>query len=615
MAQPSPDRYSQMPSPSADLPAPVAPASAGADLHLQVRRAQAQLIFDRSRSSNLVGIPVGLLICAVLWGSASQTALLAWLAAKVGVTLWRMGITHRFDRDGSAQALRWEKHFIAALTADGLVFGLLGTWLRPANDPVLAAVMVATLLGIASVALVVLSMSLQATMAMTIPVLLPAMLYNLTQEDRVSLYLGVGMAVYLGLVLVEGQRAATHTLSMLRLQFSSGELAEQRQQALALAERSNAVKSRFLATMSHEMRTPLHGILGLTRLLRQDAQMLAPPNADERLQTLERTGEHLLGLINDVLDYSKIEDGHLRLTRAPMELHGLVLSVAELARVSAAEKGLQMRLDIQLDQPCWVWGDEARLRQVLLNLTGNAVKFTTIGHVALVAAPLQEGRLRIDVLDTGPGVPAADRERIFQAFEQLDGSFARRHGGTGLGLTISRELVSAMGGALHCLESPDGGALFSLQLPVQSAPAAPAAAPVDATEAAHEQPLNGLVLLAEDNPVNALVAQAVLTRLGLQVFTVTDGARAVEEATRSPRPYQLVLMDCQMPGVDGFEATSRIRHHEALHGLPRLPVVALTANALEGDRERSLQAGMDEHLAKPFREHELAAVLRRHLTP
>ena len=604
-----------MPSPPAVVPAPAAPASEGADLHLQVRRAQAQLIFDRSRSSNLVGIPVGLLICSVLWGSVSQSALLVWLAAKVGVTLWRMAITRCFDRDGSAQTLRWEKHFIAALFADGLIFGLLGTWLRPPSDPVLAAVMVATLLGVASVALVVLSMSLQATLAMTVPVLLPTMLYNLAQGDRVSLYLGVGTAIFMALVLVEGRRAAAHTVSMLRLQFSSGELAAQRQQALALAERSNAVKSRFLATMSHEMRTPLHGILGLTRLLRQDAQVLAPPSADERLQTLERTGEHLLGLINDVLDYSKIEDGHLRLKHAPVDLHGLVLSVAELARVSATEKGLELRLDLQLDQPCWLWGDEARLRQVLLNLTGNAVKFTATGHVTLAAAPLQAGRLRIDVTDTGPGVPAGDRERIFQAFEQLDGSFARRHGGTGLGLTISRELVSAMGGELHCLDSPHGGALFSLQLPVQIAPSAPAAAQADTTETAHAQPLAGLVLLAEDNPVNALVAEAVLTRLGLQVFTVTNGARAVEEATRSPRPYQLVLMDCQMPGVDGFEATSRIRHHEAVHGLSRLPVVALTANALEGDRERSLQAGMDEHLAKPFREHELAEVLRRHLAP
>jgi signal transduction histidine kinase/CheY-like chemotaxis protein len=496
------------------------------------------------------------------------------------------------------------------LALDGFVFGLIGTWLRPPDNPVLAAVMVATLLGIAAVALVVLAVSLRASMAITIPVLMPTMLYNLAQADRVSLYLGVGMGVFMALVFVEGRRAAAHTASMLRLQFSSGELAAQRQQALALAERSNAVKSRFLATMSHEMRTPLHGILGLTRLLRDDPLLRAANSSQARLQTLERTGEHLLGLINDVLDYSKIEGGHLRLAREPFDLHALLLSVAELTRVSAAEKGLQLQVNLQLDPSCWVWGDEARLRQVLLNLTGNAVKFTVMGRVTLRAFAPQPGWSRIEVADTGPGVPEADRERIFQAFEQSDGTFARRHGGTGLGLTIAREITQAMGGELLCLDSDMGGALFRLSLPAEPAPAA---VPITPTVTGSHGPLKGRVLLAEDNPVNALVAQAVLTQLGLQVVTVTDGERAVEEAIRSPRPYDVVLMDCQMPGVDGFEATARIRQHEATHGWARLPVVALTANALEGDRDRSLQAGMDEHLAKPFHQQQLAEVLRRHL--
>jgi CheY-like chemotaxis protein len=271
---------------------------------------------------------------------------------------------------------------------------------------------------------------------------------------------------------------------------------------------------------------------------------------------------------------------------------------------------LQLQVNLQLEPSCWVWGDEARLRQVLLNLTGNAVKFTVMGRVTLRAFAPQPGWSRIEVADTGPGVPVADRERIFQAFEQSDGTFARRHGGTGLGLTIAREITQAMGGELLCLDSDMGGALFRLSLPAEPAPAA---VPITPTVTASDGPLKGRVLLAEDNPVNALVAQAVLAQLGLQVVAVTDGERAVEEATRSPRPYDLVLMDCQMPGVDGFEATARIRQHEATHGWARLPVVALTANALEGDRERSLQAGMDEHLAKPFHQQQLADVLRRHL--
>ena len=584
------------------------------ELERQVRQAQAEMVFDRSRSSNLMSIPVSLLICSVLWTVTSHELLLVWLAAKVSVTLWRVWLTRRFDADRPERVLHWERLFIAALAADGFVFGLLGTWLLPRQEPILAMAMVATLLGIAAVALVVLSMSIRASLALTVPVLLPALLWQLTQADRVSLYAGTGMAVFLGLVLVEGRRASLHTAAMLRLQFGSGELAQQRQQALAAAERSNAVKSRFLATMSHEMRTPLHGILGLARLQRADGVGETPTVRAERLQTLERTGEHLLGLINDVLDYSRIESGHLRLQRETFDLAALVRSVATLAQVTAAEKGLTLRLDQQLPEPCPVWGAPARLRQVLLNLLGNAVKFTERGQVELRCRPLGGDRWRIDVIDTGCGIPAPDRERIFSAFEQLDGSFARRHGGTGLGLTISRELVQAMGGELRCDEAPSGGAHFWLEFPAQAAPAlqAPAArAPAPATPAPGGD--QARVLLAEDNPVNALVAQAVLQRMGLDVTTVTDGAQAVDEATREPLPYRLVLMDCQMPGLDGFEATARIRQFEARQHRQRLPIVALTANALEGDRERSMQSGMDAHLAKPFRDEDLQTLVTRHL--
>jgi signal transduction histidine kinase/CheY-like chemotaxis protein len=593
------------------------------DLDRQVRQAQAEMIFDRSRSSNLIGIPVALLVCAVLWEAVPHVWLLAWLAAKVGVTLWRVAITRRFDRDRQqpTRVLHWEGWFIVALAADGLVFGLLGTWLLPTQDRVLAAVMVATLLGISAVALVVLSMSLRASVALTAPVLVPALLWQLMQADRVSLYLAAGMAVFMGLVLVEGRRAAAHTAAMLRLQFSADELAAQRQQALAQAERSSAVKTRFLATMSHEMRTPLHGILGLARLLRADAPAhQALPQQQDRLLTLERTGEHLLGLINDVLDYSKIETGAVRLQPEPVDLHALLQSVAELTRVSAAEKSLGLHVQIQLPAPCWVQGDPARLRQVLLNLLGNATKFTAQGGITLQAQALPQSRVRIDVIDTGPGVTEADRERIFEAFEQLDGSYARRHGGTGLGLTISRELAQAMGGDLQCSAAPDGGAQFTLVLPLPPVPAPQAEAslpsPVRLSLHTPASGRQGHVLLAEDNPVNALVAQALLERLGLRVTAVTDGLQAVQAlhtADADTHGYDLVLMDCQMPDLDGFEATARIRAHEHTRGSARVPIVALTANALEGDRERSLAAGMDGHLAKPFKDEDLVAVLRQHL--
>jgi CheY-like chemotaxis protein len=386
------------------------------------------------------------------------------------------------------------------------------------------------------------------------------------------------------------------------------ELAAQRQQALDLAQHSNEVKSRFLATMSHEVRTPLHGILGLARLLRQDGTSATPADRDRRLQTLERTGEHLLGLINDVLDYSRIEGRHLQLQPQPFDLRALVAEVAELCQVSAAEKGLALATEQDLPRPCPVHGDPARVRQVLVNLIGNAVKFTPHGRIILHCRRDAAGLATIRVIDSGPGVPDADRERIFNPFEQLDGSFARRHGGTGLGLAISRELARAMGGDLVCVAGTAHGAAFQLTLPLPTAVAAPSVTPATAAD---QRPLSGRVLLAEDNPVNAIVAESTLQRLGLEVVTVADGEQAAEQA--ATRRYDLVLMDCQMPGIDGFEATARIRRHERERGGGRLPIIALTANALQGDRERSLAAGMDEHLAKPFREAELRAVLERWL--
>ncbi len=594
------------PSPSAGRPP--------ADLDRQVRAAVAALVFERSRSTNLLGIPVGLLIVWLLWGSVAPWALMVWLGLKSAVTTWRIILTWRYDRDGPSSALRWERPFLMALASDGAVFGLLGTWLLPAQDQVLETVLVATLLGIASVALVVLAATLRAALALTVPVLLPAMVMQLVHGDRVSLYLGAGMAVFLALVFVEGRRASAHTAAMLRLKFGADELAAQRQDALDLAERSAAAKGRFLATMSHEMRTPLHGILGLAAMLRQDEG--GPPGLrQERLQTLQRTGEHLLALINDVLDYSRIESGHLRLHGHDFDLREALEACAALARVQADDNGLAMRVELDLPSPCPVHGDEARLRQVLLNLLGNAVKFTPAGHVRLSAHLSPGGPLQLAVADTGPGVPEAARERVFEAFEQLDGSFARRHGGTGLGLSISLELVREMGGTLRCGQAPEGGALFELALPLP-----PAQQPVRATEAtavAGLPPprLRGRVLLAEDNPVNAMVAEAALQALGLAVQGVADGHAALAELQRLPGAHDLVLMDCQMPGLDGFEATRRLRGWEAEHGRPRLPVIALTANALDGDRERSLEAGMDDHLAKPFGLAQLHALLARHLPP
>ncbi|WP_341887888.1 response regulator [Variovorax sp. YR752] len=574
------------------------------DLERRVERAQIGLLFERTRISNLLGVPIGLLLCSLLWNVVAHTTLLAWLALKLLVCAARVVIAWRHARSGLAGEPRWGRLYEGAVAIDGVVYGLIGTWLLPLQSPEAAALMIATVIGIAAVGLIVLSSRFVACMAFCVPVLAPPIVYQLTLGTRLSFYAATAMAIFLGLIVSEGRRAARATRTMLRLRFETAILAAQRQQALDLAERHSAAKGQFLATMSHEMRTPLHGMLSLAALAREGA-----PQAERYLGMLESTGRHLLGLINDVLDYSKIESGHLTLAPAPFDLAELVSGVAELTHVSAAEKGLSFTSTYTLARPCWVRGDAARLRQVLLNLTGNAVKFTAQGHIELCVRGdgAAAGPIVFDLIDSGEGVPPDERERIFEPFRQGDGSFGRKHGGTGLGLAISRELARAMGGELTCHDHPTGaGARFVLRVPLPpSEPASPAPPP------AVGERLRGEVLLVEDNPVNALVAEAILTRAGLVVHTVDDGAQAV--ARLAERRYDLVLMDCQMPGMDGFEATRRIRAREQHSGQAPQRIVALTANALEGDRQRSLEAGMDDHLAKPFGETELAELLQRHL--
>ncbi|WP_144289875.1 response regulator [Ideonella sp. A 288] len=598
----------------ADPQQPPRPAPATDAIERQVAEAQAEMVLTRHRVSNWLGVPFGGLVCWVLWHDVDQALLLAWLAARVLISVWRVAVTRRFDRERGhpGRVMHWATWHDRALAADGVAYGLLGTLLLPRHNPELEAIMIATLVGVASIGLIVLAIRQRSALAMVLPTMVPTMVLQFFHDDRLSTYVGVGIGLFLFLVVHEGGKASRHTRDMLRIRFQMDELATQRAEALALAQRHSDVKDRFLATMSHEMRTPLHGILGLARLLQQHPPRSGGALPPDSLRVLERTGEHLLGVINDVLDFSKMQAGHLTLARQDFDLVALVESMVEVARVSAVEKGLSVDCEIALPRPCWVSGDPTRLRQILLNLTGNAVKFTAAGAVrvrlARQAVGPAAGGFQIDVADSGPGVPADQREAIFEAFHQVDGSDRRRHGGTGLGLTISRELARCMGGELDCIDSGGPGAAFRFRvaLPAAQAPAPP---PAPVTRPGHG--LRGRLLLVEDNPVNALVAQLTLERLGLDAELVTDGQQAV--ARVAAESFDLVLMDCQMPVLDGFQAARRIRELERAGQRRPVPIVALTAHAMDADRERSLDAGMTDHLAKPFREDELVAVLRRHL--
>ena len=400
------------------------------------------------------------------------------------------------------------------------------------------------------------------------------------------------------------------------------------EQARRAADDANAAKSRFLAHMSHEIRTPVHGMLGMTELLAR-----TPLDAVQAryTQTIARSGQALVAILNDVLDLSKIEAGKLQIEAQPFELERAVQDVCELMAARAAAKGLPMTVDFEPGLPGRVVGDVLRLQQVLHNLLGNAIKFTRSGRVALtVRRDAARETLRFDVTDTGIGIAAERAAHLFDRFVQADGSIARQFGGTGLGLAIARELVELMGGRIEVQSTLGAGAAFwfTARLP-EAAPAEPGSAVparqrellarvLDAEPGAREPappPLCAAlarpVLLVEDNPVNALYAEAVLQSRGLRVVIAGDGAEAVDAVRASP--FALILMDCHMPGLDGWTATARIRALERELGRAHTPIVALSASAMAEERERCVEAGMDDFLAKPFRAEELHACIGRWL--
>ncbi|BAL97921.1 PAS domain S-box protein [Rubrivivax gelatinosus] len=382
------------------------------------------------------------------------------------------------------------------------------------------------------------------------------------------------------------------------------------------AEAANRAKSAFLANTNHELRNPLNGMINLAKLAR-DAKL------DEKLRQqyldhIAESAQSLAAIVSDILDVSKIEAGRMELASEPFDLVELLRGAQRVYTTMAAARGLSLEFDIGPGLDGTVVGDPLRVRQIVTNFLGNALKFTAEGGVRVAARRVPGGRVRLEVHDSGPGIDPATQARLFRPFTQADESTTRRFGGTGLGLSICRELATLMGGEVGVDSQPGAGSVFWAVLPLPrslapaaSTPAAVAAAAPASTAAAPRELAGARVLMAEDNPVNMMIAVALLERWGLDVEQAVDGRQAVEAVERaaaSGRPFDAVLMDVQMPVMSGYEATRTLRYREAGR---RLPIIALTAAALVSEREAAIAAGMDDFLTKPIDADKLRETLAR----
>jgi signal transduction histidine kinase/ActR/RegA family two-component response regulator len=399
----------------------------------------------------------------------------------------------------------------------------------------------------------------------------------------------------------------------LKSEIQHGKLIEdQLKEARDRAEQMSKAKGEFLANMSHEIRTPMNGVIGTLQLL-EDTRLNEEQH--EYVDTAHKSADALLAILNDILDLSKIEAGKMELENINFDFRSIIKDIALLHSQKAEQQGVELKQSIDPALPALLIGDPTRLRQIIVNLVSNALKFTRDGEVDIAIEVLRQDTeradLRVSVRDTGIGIPAHAQDKLFSAFTQADGSTTRKYGGTGLGLAIVSQLVSLIGGKLGLNSEEGDGAEFWFTASFDKARDIPKAEPGENTSN-DRQTFDARVLLVEDNPVNQMIAQKMLEKFGLTAIIANNGIEA--HNVLAMQKFDLVLMDCQMPEMDGFEATRLIREKtiESIGG-EALPVIAMTANVMSGDRERCIEAGMSDYIGKPVQLDELRSLLTKWL--
>jgi len=556
---------------------------------------------------------------ALLASSVPHPLLFTWLVVKILLTAARLVDGRMFLRDHhrSLRQRYWRTRFVTGVVLDSLSWGLLPVLCMPTADPAINGVLLAAMVAVASAGAIALSADRLASGLAMVLVLGALFEQQVLTPTPLGRYTAAGLVIYAALLFLEARNSHRRFTEAMRLRFENAAIADERHRALLYAEHSNAAKTRFLASVSHELRTPLNGIIGMTQLVAVEPLSTLQR---QRLDVLRHSAEHLVTVIGDLLDLSRIEFDRIELNPQPTLIAQTVRDVTDLLQPVAEDRGLAFEAVFDLGLPAAALMDASRVKQVLHNLIGNALKFTAQGHVGL-AVGMSDGLLRFRVSDSGEGIPPDAIERIFDAFEQGPSMTAPARSGAGLGLTISRRLARAMGGDVTCRSIPGRGTTFEFTIAFRPTPRTPTPRPSLSEElaAAGETagpplPRSGRVLVVEDNEVNALVVRGMLEQMGVNAELAVDGQKAL--ACMHQTSYDLVLMDCQMPVLDGWEATRIWRARETrLRQNQRVPIVALTASAAAGERERCLEAGMDDYLSKPFSREALGDLVDRYVAP
>jgi signal transduction histidine kinase/ActR/RegA family two-component response regulator len=593
-------------------PPPTAQSSAAIKAQIDFERVSS--IYRLAPMPQIGAVAFSVVISYAMWGLVSTAWVVGFLALRVGIAIARTLETRRFASDArrTQRTAYWRPRFEAFIVLDDLGWAVISVVFIPATRlHSLGAMLFAGVACITAIGVFILISSFRTAVINFLVMLLPLMVSAVWNGYDDAWVVVSSLCIY-GVVLTqESWRSNERWTEMTRLRLESDSVAAEREEARLLAVDANHAKTRFLANMSHEIRTPMNGVLGMSELLqgtRLDADQARYVSA---LASAARSLHELLG---DILDLAKIEEGKVDIERIDFEPARVLTDIVEVYRELAAARGTALVTHFNLHTVSQVRGDPMRFRQVVTNLLGNAIKFTDQGAITLssqcIEGPAGDPRLwlRVQVLDSGVGIAPETLPQLFQRFTQADASTTRKFGGSGLGLVICKSLVELMGGTIHVDSQPGSGSCFWFDLPFDLA-AAPPALPETGLKTVDMSVREANILVAEDNLVNQLVVRSMLERHGMKVTLVKDGAHAL--AAIQEGSFDLVLMDCQMPVMDGYEATRRIR--AARRDGPRLPIVALTANAMAEDRQRCAEAGMDGYVTKPVTAESLCEVLHRHL--